>query len=333
MNVISIVTFGRPELLKINFEQLLVQPELKDFKLMVFTEEGHDPGIDELLEWMRGEGVCEVESIERSRKSNKCPLPAFDNIMESYRLAASETDEFVVVLEEDIIPTQDYLAFNTDVYRRFLRRYDRLFCVAHKRRPETELGGNPSVLIGDIQLTSPSCISKSVIEEYMLPWYDKPFFFENPPQFNRMNFWMLRNAAGQHFHHDGQIERMAEYAKMFTLKPDAARSMHVGVGGIHCKAKELEGKTWKEKYDIFKEIIWNQEGDKLRDMVENYKRDMCVVDPKGPDWYHLRIDTNRDQAKASSWSFDPTNSFKEYIDGQAENTTSEEDREDTQGQD
>jgi hypothetical protein len=100
---------------------------------------------------------------------------------------------------------------------------------------------------------------------------------------------------------------------MFSLKPDQARSMHVGVGGQHDvdNSNKITG-TLDEKVQKYYSLI-SQGSSALRKYVTNFKEDIVVapLDINPVKEYILDIDRNK--AKASSWHYDTNNNFKKYI--------------------
>lgn len=314
MPALAITAYRRPELLQIYFDQLLKdKDELSRYLVHIFLDNGFHPDMLRVINKFRKNHNNIKITIRTEQESKSSPLPAFYNIMDSYRVMSEEADDFVVIGEEDIIPTSDYLRFNRLCYEQFLSKYDRIFCISHKRRPETEKVGDPKILIGDYQLCSPSCISVKTIKKYMNLLMNNPMFFSNPVQFNSMYFRNSKNKPDHHIHHDGQIERIAELNKMFSLKPDQARSMHIGVGGQHDSGSEfkIEG-SLDEKVAKYYDLI-KQGSTELRKYVTNFKEDIVVssLDINVQKEYILDID--RILSKASSWWYDPKNEFKEYI--------------------
>lgn len=308
MNTIALVCHGRPELLKIHLEQLLKNPELKDFLVHFFPDYGFNPEILKVIKWFKSEHKhikVTTRSLEESKKS---PLPAFYNIFDAYRIAAKEADEFVLPAEEDIVPTDDYLRYHIAAYKNFLSRYDKIFCTTTKRRHLNEKIGNPELLIGDIQLCQPTCITKKTIENILCPLMEDELFW-TPWEFNRIFCPNYRHPPEHHIHHDGQLERIAEINGMFCLKPDQARSAHIGISGQHFKGN-VQGKTLEEKIAYMKNIMRN--GDLLRAASDNPK-DMCTVRFESDKWTDLRLDLDRNQVLTQVADFDPENKFKEYI--------------------
>lgn len=59
-------------------------------------------------------------------------------------------------------------------------------------------------------------------------------------------FGNLRIAPFDHTHHDGSLERIMLASNLFALKPDQARSMHVGLSGIFAKVIPLKELLKKE---------------------------------------------------------------------------------------
>mgnify|MGYP001812543764 CR=1 FL=1 len=311
MNVIAITIFNKPDLLYLYLEQLEKSGELENYKLRLHADPGYDPEEDMVVEDFKKRNP-NVDTKIILKEKTECPLPGFYNIISAYPMSADEADEFVIVGEEDILPTEDYLRFNRVCYEKYLSKYDRIFGVAHKRRPEAEKEGNPSMLMGDYQLTSLSCISVKAINKYIRPYLEMPFFWQNPVLFNHLNFSNSRIHPMDHTHHDGAIERMMLDNNLFALKPDQARSMHVGLSGVFCKGQPPQG-TFEERIAQWRELI--KDGDKLRSL-SNLPEDLVVTDPKGPEWTDLELDLNRDMCKASTWFYDNNNEFKDYILGE-----------------
>jgi hypothetical protein len=288
-------------------EQLLKNKELPDYLVYFFLDHGFNVDTLRVIKWFRKQHKNIKIKMQTEADSKKSPLPAFYNIFDAYRCAAEITDEYVIPGEEDIIPTEDYLRYNDEVYRRFLSKYDKIFCLGTKRRQINDLEGDPELLIGDTQLCQPTCVSKKVIQEVMFQYIDNDHFWV-PPRFNQLVWPNARNKPDHHIHHDGQLERMAECNGMFCLKPDQARSGHIGVGGQHFKGK-VEGNTLEEKVAYMKSMMHDTA--KLKAASDN-PYDMCGV-PRTLEWNELQLDLDRDKVKTQKADFDPDNKFKEYI--------------------
>ena len=186
---------------------------------------------------------------------------------------------------------------------------------AHKRRPEAELDGDPEILMGDHQCTSLSVISTQAINKYLRPILENENLYHNPFFFYNLHFAASRIAPNDHTHHDGLIERIMDHYKLFVLKPDQARSMHVGLSGVFCKGKAPEG-TLDERLIQWRELI--KDGDRLRSL-SNLPEDLVVTDPEGPEWNQLKLDLDRNLCQASSWWYDANNDFKKYIENEESN--------------
>lgn len=308
MNVIAITIYNKPDLLFLYLEQLEKSGELENYKLRFHTEEGYDPEENKVIEDFKKRNP-NVDTKLYVKQKIDCPITGFHNILSLYPMSAAEADEFVIVGEEDMIPTEDYLRFNRVCYEEYLFKYDRIFAIAHKRRAEAEMNGRGDILIGDYQLTSPSCISVKAIDNYISPYLENELFFSDPIKFNMIRFNNLRIAPHEHTHHDGSLERMMLDNNLFALKPDQCRSMHVGLSGVFCKGNPPQG-TLEERVEQWRELI--KDGDKLRSL-STIPSDMVVTDPKGPQWENLKLDIERDLAEASTWFYDDKNDFKEYI--------------------
>lgn len=308
-NVIAITAYNKPDLLYLYLEQLYSCPSIVNYMVNIYTETGYDPDENVVVAHYRSLRPDVSISLRVRKKHPTCPLVGYHNILTSYLDAADESDEYVILGEEDMLPTKDYIRFNDYVYRQFLSKYERIFCAAHKRRQEAELTGHPEVLIGDYQVTSPSVVSVKAINKYLRPFLKMPGYFEDPVEFNWDYFPNSGAAPFHHTHHDGAIGRIMEHCKLFAVKPDQARSMHVGLSGIECKGRPPRG-TLVGKVAQWRELL--KDGDKIRALSYS-PHSIVVTNPEGPNWEKLVLDTNRRLATASSWWFDPLNEFAEYI--------------------
>lgn len=311
-NVIAITGYNKSDLLFLYLEQLYKDPTISDYRIRIYTEEGFCPEqLSVIGEYKKKNPEVDIKQVCRP-KHDSCKLVGFHNILTSYLLAANEAKDFVIIGEEDMLPTDDYIRFNKYIHDQYLSKYDRIFCAAHKRRPEVEKNGDPEILIGDYQCTSPSCVSVKSIYKYMVPFLVNPLFFSRTHEFYANIFPNSRINPNEHTHHDGAIERIIEHFELFSLKPDQSRSMHVGLSGIFCKGNPPSG-SFESRISQWRSLI--KDGDKLRSL-SNLPSDIVVVDAKGPEWSNLLLDANRDKAKASSWWYDKKNEFKKYIENE-----------------
>jgi hypothetical protein len=307
-NVILIAAYNKPDLLFIHLNQYGLTGRLSEFKVILYLDYGYDQEILDVVSHMIIQYGADIDV--RTRPKTICPIAGYQNIIQSYLDVVNDVKDYVIIGEEDILPTQDCLDYADYCWEHFLKPYDKIFCVAHKRRPETELDGDPEIMIGDTQCTSPYLISKDTIVNHMVKYVTNPDYFTNPIQFNYYFFPNSRIGPQEHTHHDGAIERIIEAEGMFALKPDQARSMHVGLSGVFCGGNAPSG-TLEERIKRYVEII-NAGGDALRELSD-MPQDMVVTSWEGPKWNKLKLDLDRDQARASSWWYDPENKFKQYI--------------------
>lgn len=302
-NIIAITTFSNPDLLWIYLENLCKGPIFK-YGVRLFTEEGYNAEINDVIDHFSF-----LDISLKVRKRVECPLTGFHNILETYRDAAEETDEYVIVGEDDLILREDALEYHENVYINFLQKYDRIFCVGNKRRPENELNGDPNILIGDYQMTSPTCVSKKAIEKYLLP-HLVPALYKNPSLYYYKNFPNSRIPYYEALHHDVFIERVMWDNKLFGLKPDQAISGHLGLRGINSKGLAPQGNL-QDRVNQYKELM--KDGPRLRSLSTTPEDLVVAPDWVGGKWNKLELDIDRTKAKASSWWYDTTNELLNYI--------------------
>tara|TARA_R110002051_G_scaffold221410_1_gene285013 strand:- start:1166 stop:2107 length:942 start_codon:yes stop_codon:yes gene_type:complete len=312
MNVIAVTAWRRPEFLAVYLDQLKKNKELPNYLVHFFVEVDPHEDTDTIINRFKEyHGEDKVRVTYRTERKSACP--AAYNIMDSYRIAVEEASEYVLLGEEDIVPSQDYLRFCERAYNKFLKPYDNLFCVAHKRRQDPQ-DGHSHLLMGDTQCTSPMIVSVEDIKKYMLPLYSLPYYFSNPIVFNSQHYPHSRINPGQHYDHDGQIERIIEKNGLFALKPDQARTAHIGFyGGVSFEGMDLD---LDEKIEIIKAAVFDEE--KLNELHSKYDKralptEIATCDLKDYEWDDLELDLDRDRCISSSWWYDPENTFKEYM--------------------
>lgn len=323
-NTIAITTYQRPEFLYVTLKSYLACPELKNYNMFFFPDCGHDPDVLKVIDWFKSQKAAASVKvfIKDHRKNNQL---ASYNILDSYRIALEESDaEYLIIGEEDFPVSKDYLRYNHACYTQFLSKFDRIFCAAHKRRHVTHKEGDPSIMIGDPQCTSPSCITRKAVETYMLPVFKMPGYFEDPSAFFAKHYPNSR-IKGYHNHidHDGAIERIIEANNLFAIKPDQTRINHIGFVGGHLKegrylGHKLEGDLYKKIATL--EYILQQGLDFMKQCAthipEHEKKDWVGITytPLADyQWSELKLDLDRNIAKASEWYYDDTNEFRSYI--------------------
>ena len=311
MNVIAVTAWRRPEFLKIYLKQLLKNKELPKYSVHFFVDVGYDPEIEDVINWFK-ELHNKVGTTYRSSRISACP--AAYNILHSY-IECLYADEFVIIGEEDIIPSEDFLRFCEYSYRNFLEPYEKIFCIAHKRRQDPQ-DGNPSYLMGDTQCTSPFLISKKAIEKYMVGVCSRIDFFSNPIAYNQIYYPNSRIPPHEHYDHDGQIERIIEANGLFALKPDQARTAHIGFyGGTNLPPKMA---TVDQRVKVIEEICFNQQKLSEESLIWDKRAvptEVVTCQLSNYNWEHLYLDVDRVNCKSSSWWYDPENRFKRYITG------------------
>jgi hypothetical protein len=135
MGLIALTGYNKPDLLYIYLEQLEKSGELDRYKFRFHTEEGFDPD-EELVynDFVRRNPRLDARFIVKEKVN--CPLVGFHNILTSYTMSAKETDDFVIIGEEDIlvlvmrislVDTKEYSVYVTNVDRK-LKKLEILAC-------------------------------------------------------------------------------------------------------------------------------------------------------------------------------------------------------------
>ena len=309
--LIAYACYRRPEFLKVNLKQLLKNPELSKYEVLFTLDHGYDPQVEEVIQWFAKQNASKDVLVFKLPEKMSA-MPATANIMAGYLIATQRSDSYFIPAEEDIIPSTDFLRFNEYVYDNYLSKHDRLGWVAHKRRLDP-IDGDPSVLIGDYQSTSPSCIPIKIIENHLLKHINNPMWYENPQQYNMQHFLKSRIMPHIFLDHDCMLERIMEQDKLFVLKPDHARSAHIGfTGGIsgRDKGEDISAMPFDARVEMLEEIIYDTQA--LKEKAHVNKHDIIGL-PFEKEWQLIVLDTDRDRAVASSWHYDLDNEFRDYM--------------------
>lgn len=311
--LIVITAYNKPELLYINLKSLFNQIKLNTYDIIIATEEGYDKEIDNVVDFFNNYKILDIKTKILKKYNDR--FIGMRNILSTYLYGLEKDYDFVIPLEEDIIPTNDFLDFNEKVYNKFLKEDQKIFCLAHKRRAETEKIGKDNILIGDYQCTSPSIISKKSIINYLSYHLNNEDLYLDTINYYKKIFPNSRIPFYEHCHHDGFLERVMEKNNLFVLKPDLARSSHIGLSGVCTRAKKKVIGSLRDKISEYYYLMINPKELKER----SYNPEDMVVAPLLDRAYHspdnLILDTNRNIAEASSWWYDTNNDFKKHIDG------------------
>jgi len=299
-----ITAYNKPECLYMGLDN--IKNDLHGYKVIVLTQEGYDKEQDKVLEHYKNTIDIERRFIERNPKDN---FIGMRTILSCYTLGAELVKDYIILLEEDIIPTKDYIKFNEILYNKFLKKYDRIFCGAHKRREETEIYGDPRIVIGDYQCTSPTVVTCDSLRKIFTQYVTEELY-QNTYGYYYKYFGNSRIHPGEHMHQDGFIERVMEKYKLFSLKPDLARSSHVGLNGATLKSKYISPEKLEDKLKDLNYFFNNHEYTKS---LSSSPRDIVFAPDSHTPVYDLEIDHERNRAVASSWWYDYNNEFSKYV--------------------
>jgi len=321
--VIAISCYQRPEFLYVTLNSYLKCKEINDYDIFFFPDHGHDPDTHKVIEFFKTLVKTNVKTFVKDHRKN-AQLASY-NIMDSYRISLKESDApYLVIGEEDTPVSPDFLRFNHECYTRYLTKYPRIFCAAHKRRHVVHLPGDPSLLIGDPQCTSPTCITREAVEKYMLPVMEMPGYFEDPASFFARYYpnSRIRPEHG-HIDHDGAIERIIEAHNLYAIKPDQARTNHIGFVGGHLKQNrylghKLEGGLDEKILMLDKILKHGLNGLKsFATHVPDHEKPEWVGITYTPledfKWDKLELDLDRNKVLSSPSFYDEHNTFRDYI--------------------
>jgi len=288
---------------------------LDNFRVHFFLEHQYHPDIMTVIQaFIKTNPNLDVDLTVRTER--KHPFLASFNILDSYRESCQRSLDYFILAEEDILPSRDFLAFHDYVYYRWMINRPKIWGICHKRRHETEVPGDPSIVVGDSHCTSLALADVQGIKMFLLEHLCDEYF-KTPHTYAARVFPDSQYAPGDHMDHDGQLERIMELNSLWCLRPDQGRTMHAGFYGgnehyynIKKRGEEFSGDTYLEKANQIKAIL--HDSGAMKERMHEYKEQIVSIDLDGYDWDRIDLDVDRTRCPGSPWFQDTENKFKDY---------------------
>lgn len=261
MNVVLLVVYNRPELFFFALEGILRARNASRYRYLVAAEYALSPEYIPLIKRLEKELGVEVVC----RFANR-PLGITRNILEGLKDASERTDEYTIILEDDLVVSGDYFDAIDAMYRQFHREDVLAFhCRSgRKRKDDPEPPAEQVLLVPEYQQPG-VCISKEQFQRYFAQhchpgYYDHKigYLWKQFPQST-----LKSNCPDV----DGLAWRIMEKNKLLVAKTAAGRIHHIGFYGAHRELRDPSflSLPYVQKVQYLNEVVWDS--DKMRELT------------------------------------------------------------------
>lgn len=279
MNYVLIPCFSRPEMLHWCCEQIKKADGAKDFHYVFKMDYGYQSDLHTIID--RFPFSCErIKTIRHKWQDTKQSF----NVLDGYEFCAKRTDEFVFMIEEDIMISNDFFTWHEAVHN----SVHNLFCSIAVNNPnrlvirlQPEL--NEFYTTTNDYCSLGVCYRKEVLLQQVMP-------FCMPAYFSRCVQFVLEHFPDSSLHssfseQDGLIRRIQERLgpRMPIAYPYIPRAYHAGFYGKN-RRKPIYSPTLDSRINLVGSIIFDDQQMQIHAMNEAFYHDSKPVRLQLPEW-------------------------------------------------
>jgi len=272
MNVVIIPCYDRPEFLAITLEQIEKANNSNKFLYLFTLDNGYDKECEDVI------NKFPLKKIITKRKKTKLTLGKQSyNLLEAYREACILSSKYVLLIEDDILITNDFFDFHINVHEQNPNAFCSIGAENHNTKFDT-IGDDSFYYYGSITdyQSWGVCWNKDVLEALILPHANDEYYF-NPVGYLIKVF--NQNWIGQHFaEQDGLIRRVRYCAKELpVIFPHVPRCFHAGFYSYHRNKSKRFKNSLEKKIKMVKEVISSEENYKKFCENEDFYNDSKLI--------------------------------------------------------
>lgn len=221
MNYVLVPGYNRPEFFYQTMESLVKNPEIKDYGLLFALESDVDQRYFDIIQTFK-DGL-KMETVKWPERYGLTK-----GILEGLKIAFSKSDEYVILLEDDVVVSKDFLGFLDYCYRHFYK-----------------LDGNIAV-IGTTTNRAIGRVGYVYKEQWYLPWgvlMPKHFFNKFLLEHCNKEYYQdskkyadnyyPKESKGREVEQAGLVLRIMLKNNLYQILPEVPRSLEIGVYGKH----------------------------------------------------------------------------------------------------
>jgi len=280
MNVIYIPVFNRPAFLHVCLEQLIKNPEHKDFLFMFQIDFDFNKQVVDVI---KSFDIRRKIMYQNRHSFHKLPT----NIMQGYRQAAALSDQYVVMVEPDVFVSNDFIKWHLTIHN----QEPDIFCsVASKNNNINQKQTFPYKIekYYKSHLSYQSlgvCWDTKILEKYVIPHANARYYND---LFGYCAKYFPNSAIGNiYVEQAGLIRRIQEQnQKLKIVYPYVPRAFHGGFMGKNRITPnfKFDGLSFDNKVKAVRRIAFNI--NELRKVVTEprYVNDSIPTEMELPDW-------------------------------------------------
>jgi len=245
MNYILIPGYNRPEFFYLTMESLVKNPEIKDYHLLFTLSNDVDRHYFDIIESFSDALKLEIVKWPERNGLTK-------DLLEGLKLAIGKSDEYAIVLEDDVVVSRDFLRFLDYCYRHYYSEDGDI----------ATIGTTTNRLIGRVDHVYK--------EQWYFPWGVLiPKYFFNRFLLEHCNDSYYKNTreyADRYYAFEtkgGEVEQASLILRvmiknnLYQILPEVPRSLEIGFYGKHrhFKSDHYNEKSLKEKIDYTREFV------------------------------------------------------------------------------
>lgn len=283
MNTVLLVVYNRPELFFFVVDSLLRARNADRYRYLVAAEHGFSPEYLPLLQRLQKE-----LGVEMSYRIAQKPFGVTTNILEGLKAASAITQEYTIILEDDLLVSRDFFEATDYMYRHFHRDDVLAFhCRSgRKRKEDPEPPAERVLLVPEYQQPG-VCVSKKQFERFFAP-HCHPGYYDHKIGYLWKHFResSLKSSIPDV---DGLAWRIMEKEKLLVAKTAAGRIHHIGFYGAHRELRDTSflSLPFVEKVQYLNEVIWDS--DRMKELTTKDWGDYWHVEDDHA-WEKLELD-------------------------------------------
>lgn len=273
MNIILIPCANRPEFLYYCVEKLKKCEEAKEMLTLFHVDFKHDKYIHNIV----NRYPYNKEVIINERHGwNKLPV----NILRGYKKAVERTDEYVFMIEEDVMVGTDFFNWHIKIHE----KEKNIFCSIASRNNNLDRDLQLDHSFAKYYLSHNTyqslgvCFKKGVLNDFVLPHANKEYFINNEQYC--LSHFPDSQFKRQWTEQAGLIRRIQEKNRMPIAYPFIPRAFHAGFYGKN-RTGQIKGNILK-KINQLGQIIFDNGAMKANSMHERYYDDSKPIELNQP---------------------------------------------------
>lgn len=221
MNYILLPGRNRPEFFYPTMESLVKNPGVNDYGLLFALENDVDQRYFDIIETFK-DGL-KMETVKWPERYGLTK-----GILEGLKLASSKSDEYVILLEDDVVVSRDFLRFLDYCYRHFYTADGDIATIG--TTTNRELGRVDSVYKEQWYLPWGVLIPKHFFNKFLLDHCNEAYY-QNSKKY--ANEYYPKESEGREVEQAGLVLRIMIKNDLYQILPEVPRSLEIGVYGKH----------------------------------------------------------------------------------------------------